>query len=178
MQSSLVTEEASMKNAKQEREEGVHSLHPTSKSNLVDQPPSTHSVIFLHPLHSHLYQVVYTHRHYFTTFHSFYTLFFSLTLSSPKRLTDTRWPQWNQHGRRAATCMWGSGDSGGRGPEIQQTANIPGVSLPHPKVTQRITSWGPWQRMWASLVGDERDGNTRPPHLPLEKSVCRSGSNS
>ena len=24
----------------------------------------------------------------------------------------------------------------------------------------------------------ERDGNTRPPHLPLEKSVCRSGSNS
>ena len=28
-----------------------------------------------------------------------------------------------------------------------------------------ITSW-------------ERDGNTRPPDLPLEKSVCRSGSNS
>ena len=24
----------------------------------------------------------------------------------------------------------------------------------------------------------ERDGNTRPPDLPLEKSVCRSGSNS
>ena len=24
----------------------------------------------------------------------------------------------------------------------------------------------------------ERDGNTRPPELPLEKSVCRSGSNS
>ena len=24
----------------------------------------------------------------------------------------------------------------------------------------------------------ERDGNTRPPNLPLEKSVCRSGSNS
>ena len=23
-----------------------------------------------------------------------------------------------------------------------------------------------------------RDGNTRPPDLPLEKSVCRSGSNS
>ena len=28
-----------------------------------------------------------------------------------------------------------------------------------------ITSW-------------ERDGNTRPPDLPLEKPVCRSGSNS
>ena len=24
----------------------------------------------------------------------------------------------------------------------------------------------------------ERDGNTRPPELPLEKTVCRSGSNS
>ena len=24
----------------------------------------------------------------------------------------------------------------------------------------------------------ERDGNSRPPDLPLEKSVCRSGSNS
>ena len=23
-----------------------------------------------------------------------------------------------------------------------------------------------------------RDGNTRPPNLPLEKSICRSGSNS
>ena len=28
------------------------------------------------------------------------------------------------------------------------------------------------------LENTERDGNTRPPHLPLEKSVCRSGSNS
>ena len=26
--------------------------------------------------------------------------------------------------------------------------------------------------------GNSRDGNTRPPDLPLEKSVCRSGSNS
>ena len=28
------------------------------------------------------------------------------------------------------------------------------------------------------LEKSERDGNTRPPDLPLEKSVCRSGSNS
>ena len=28
------------------------------------------------------------------------------------------------------------------------------------------------------LENSERDGNTRPPSLPLEKSVCRSGSNS
>ena len=27
------------------------------------------------------------------------------------------------------------------------------------------------------LDNSERDGNTRPPHLPLEKHVCRSGSN-
>ena len=28
------------------------------------------------------------------------------------------------------------------------------------------------------LKSSERDGNTRPPDLPLEKPVCRSGSNS
>ena len=28
------------------------------------------------------------------------------------------------------------------------------------------------------LENSERDGNTRPPDMPLEKSVCRSGSNS
>ena len=28
------------------------------------------------------------------------------------------------------------------------------------------------------LENSERDGNTRPPNLPLEKSVCTSGSNS
>ena len=28
------------------------------------------------------------------------------------------------------------------------------------------------------LENSERDGNTRPPHLSLEKSICRLGSNS
>ena len=28
------------------------------------------------------------------------------------------------------------------------------------------------------LENSERDGNTKPPDLPLEKPVCRSGSNS
>ena len=28
------------------------------------------------------------------------------------------------------------------------------------------------------LENSERDGNTRPPDLPLEESVCRSGNNS
>ena len=30
-------------------------------------------------------------------------------------------------------------------------------------------------KLWKIL---ERDGNTRPPDLPLEKPICRSGSNS
>ena len=29
-----------------------------------------------------------------------------------------------------------------------------------------------------TVKNSEREGNTRPPDLPLEKSVCRSGSNS
>ena len=29
-----------------------------------------------------------------------------------------------------------------------------------------------------TVENSERDGNTRPPDLPLQKSVCRSGSNS
>ena len=28
------------------------------------------------------------------------------------------------------------------------------------------------------LENSERDGNTRPPDMPLEKPICRSGSNS
>ena len=34
--------------------------------------------------------------------------------------------------------------------------------------------------VWVTITveNSERDGNTRPPDLPLEKSVCRSGSNS
>ena len=34
--------------------------------------------------------------------------------------------------------------------------------------------------VWITITveNSEGDGNTRPPNLPLEKSVCRSGSNS
>ena len=33
--------------------------------------------------------------------------------------------------------------------------------------------------VWITTVeNSEGDGNTRPPYLPLEKPVCRSGSNS
>ena len=45
----------------------------------------------------------------------------------------------------------------------------------------KITTTGPitsWQINGETVENSERDGNTRPPDLPLEKSVCRSGSNS
>ena len=34
--------------------------------------------------------------------------------------------------------------------------------------------------VWITIIAEnsERDGNTRPPDLPLEKPICRSGSNS
>ena len=34
--------------------------------------------------------------------------------------------------------------------------------------------------VWNTIntINSERDGNTRPPDLPLEKPICRSGSNS
>ena len=35
-----------------------------------------------------------------------------------------------------------------------------------------------WLCGWHKLENSERDGNTSPPGLPLEKSVCRSGNNS
>ena len=44
------------------------------------------------------------------------------------------------------------------------------ASLTMPK---DLTSW-----ITTNCGNSERDGNTRPPDLPLEKSVCRSGSNS
>ena len=32
-------------------------------------------------------------------------------------------------------------------------------------------------RLQQTVKNSERDGNTRPPDLPLEKPICRSGSN-
>ena len=79
-------------------------------------------------------------------------------------------------------------------PDVQtgfRKAEEPEIKLP--------TSAGSWQKQESSrkasisafdyakafdcvdrnkLENSERDGNTRPPDLPLEKFVCRSGSNS
>ena len=35
-----------------------------------------------------------------------------------------------------------------------------------------------YAKAFECVENSERDGNTRPPDLPLEKPVCRSGSNS
>ena len=42
------------------------------------------------------------------------------------------------------------------------------LTMPKPLTVGITINWG----------NSERDGNTRPPDLPLEKFVCRSGSNS
>ena len=42
-------------------------------------------------------------------------------------------------------------------------------------VSGPITSW---QIDGETVENSERDENTRPPDLPLEKPICRSGSNS
>ena len=47
-------------------------------------------------------------------------------------------------------------------------------------ISALLTMSKPWT-VWItinSVENSERHGNTRPPDLPLEKSICRSGSNS
>ena len=41
-----------------------------------------------------------------------------------------------------------------------------------------LMRWMKLEPLIQSDVKSERDGNTRPPDLPLEKPVCRSGGNS
>ena len=75
---------------------------------------------------------------------------------------------------------------------VLEKAEEPGIKLP--------TSTGSWKKqensrktsisalltmpkpltVWITITEEnsERDGNTRPPDLPLEKPVCRPGSNS
>ena len=51
---------------------------------------------------------------------------------------------------------------------IKQESSRKTLTMPKP-----LTMW-----ITITVENSERDGNTRPPDLPLEKSVCRSGSNS
>ena len=64
---------------------------------------------------------------------------------------------------------------------VLEKAEEPEIKLP--------TSAGSWKKQESyakafdcvdhnTLENSERDGHTRPSDLPLEKSVCRSGSNS
>ena len=66
-----------------------------------------------------------------------------------------------------------------------QVANISWIIEKAREVQKNIYLWFNWlcQSLWlcgsqSTVENSERDGNTRPPELPLEKSVCRSGSNS
>ena len=52
--------------------------------------------------------------------------------------------------------------------EFQKTSISALLTMPKP-----LTVW-----ISTNCGNSERDGNTRPPDLPLEKFVCRSGSNS
>ena len=49
------------------------------------------------------------------------------------------------------------------------------LGIPRTKEPGGLQSMGGSQQ---TVENSERDGNTRPPDLPPEKSVCRSGSNS
>ena len=52
--------------------------------------------------------------------------------------------------------------------EFQKTSISALLAMPKP-----LTVW-----ITITVENSERDGNTRPPDLPLEKFVCSSGSNS
>ena len=51
--------------------------------------------------------------------------------------------------------------------ESSRKTSISALTMPKPLCGSQYT-----------VENSERDGNTRPPDLPLEKSVCRTGSNS
>ena len=63
--------------------------------------------------------------------------------------------------------------------KVKEDSEKVGVKLNIQKT--KITASGPitsWEIDGETVENSERAGNTRPPDLPLEKSVCRSGSNS
>ena len=63
--------------------------------------------------------------------------------------------------------------------KVKEESEIAGLKLYIQKT--KILASGPitsWQIDGKTVENSERDGNTRPPDLPLEKPVCRSGSNS
>ena len=72
----------------------------------------------------------------------------------------------------------------GRGTK-DQIANIRWIIEKSKRVPEKHLFLFYWlyQNLWlcgsqSTVENSERDGNIRPPDLPLEKSVCRSGSNS
>ena len=71
----------------------------------------------------------------------------------------------------------------GRGPRDQLSTSVGSLkkqeSSRKTSTSALLTTPKPWTVLIPKTVEkSERDGNTRPLDLPLEKSVCRSGSNS
>ena len=63
--------------------------------------------------------------------------------------------------------------------KVKEKSEIVGLKLNIQKTkimaSDPITSW---EIDGETVENSERDGNTRPPDLPFEKPICRSGSNS
>ena len=66
-------------------------------------------------------------------------------------------------------------------PEVKLPTSVGSKSK---RIPEKHLPWLHWlcQSLWLcesqqTMDNSERDGNTRPPDLPLEKPVCRSGSN-
>ena len=64
-----------------------------------------------------------------------------------------------------------------------QTANIQWIiekarEFQKKSTSALLTTPKPFCESQQTVENSERDGNTKPPDLPLEKPVCRSGSNS
>ena len=65
----------------------------------------------------------------------------------------------------------------GRGTR-DQIANIRWIIEKAREFQKNICLFIDYTRSQQTVENSERDGNTRPPDLPLEKPICRSGSNS
>ena len=60
--------------------------------------------------------------------------------------------------------------------DFQKTSTSALLTMPKTLPVWITTNWGKFFKRWEEFLNSSRD--TRPPDLPLEKSVCRSRSNS
>ena len=67
---------------------------------------------------------------------------------------------------------WSSDGTSDSMPTLTWLSQLSACCLPGSRIS------GLWIRTVLTVDNSQRDGNTRPPDLPVEKCVCRSGSNS